>query len=211
MMYPEKLAAVVFASLLFGGFSGTATAAIIIETGNNPQPGENVHLKSRMSDNARTVQGLTNKTNAVVRFSGAGENLTTPSKGQARIEAQDGSTFNALTIAPDRAGFSFTSLILNLDAAGDGRVVFTINPLVGAPTVQTLALDRNGQNFFTILAQGGQRMSSVELDTTVGLDDVRQVRIGGLSLGGVPAVPEPASLGLMALGSLALLARRRAV
>ena len=54
-------------------------------------------------------------------------------------------------------------------------------------------------------------MSSVELDTTVGLDDVRQVRIGGLSLGGVPAVPEPASLGLMALGSLALLARRRAV
>ncbi len=182
-----------------------ASATIIVEVGNNPQIDENVQFNNGEVDNAPLIQGSTNKSGFLVDFFGAGEDLTSPSRGQARVEAEDGSTLDALTVALNASGSSFTSLIYNLDAVKDGSVTFTVNRVVGDPFVGSFDLDKNGQNFFTITAIDGPRITSVGLASTVGLEDLKQVRIGSA----VVVIPEPASLGLLGLGALGLLARRR--
>lgn len=184
-----------------------ASATIIVEVGNNPQVDENVQFNNGEVDNAPLIQGSTNQSGFLVDFFGAGEDLTSRSRGQARVEAEDGSTLDALTVALNASGSSFTSLIYNLDAVKDGSVTFTVNQVVGDPFVDSFDLDKNGQNFFTITAIDGSRITSVGLASTVGLQDVAQVRIG--RGGTVVVVPEPASLGLLGLGALGLLARRR--
>ena len=192
---------------------GVARADIIIATGNNPQPDENVLLNTGLTGNP--LFGTTNQTGFSVRFSSI-ENLIAPANGQARIEAADG-TLTALTV--DLPGATFTSLILNLDAALVGSVKFVVTENNGQQTAGTFALGASGSNFFTITAINGQRMSSVALTTNVAmtvtnLDDVSQVRIGGAALpgGGTSVVPEPSTYALLGTGLLAvggIAARRR--
>src|SRR5215203_1324665 len=169
---------------LFGSL--TARADIIIAAGNNPQPDENVLLNTGLTGNP--IFGTTNQTGFSVRFS-SNEALTAPAMGQARIEAVDGTLTN-LTI--DLPGATFTSLILNIDAATAGSVSFLVTEDNGQTTAGTFALGASGENFFTITAINGQRISSVAFTTDVAMvvtnvDDVAQIRIGGAQ----QAVPEP--------------------
>ena len=52
-------------------------------------------------------------------------------------------------------------------------------------------------------------MKSVAYTTTVGVDDTRQIRIGGLGTGEPGVIPEPGSMALLAIGALPLLGLRR--
>ena len=127
--------------------------------------------------------------------------------GAARIESvPDGVLNNLTTTIP---GFFFDQAVFNLDATANGTANISAVDQFGKVFPFMLSLDASGQNFFTLTTSGGELISSVAFTTTVGLDDVSQVRFGNLT-----AVPGPivgAGLpGLIAAcGGLLALARRR--
>jgi len=172
-----------------------ARADIMIVPGPGNVPGdENVLFnEGSLVTTGNPVQGITNNTDMIVNFLGL-ENLTTPSGGQARIEAETG-TFDDLTISLDVLNGVFTSLIFNLNADADGQATVDVTEPDASVTSLTFDIDENGENFVVITAINGQSMSSVHISSTAQLQDIRQIRIGG-------AVPEPGSVAL--LGGLAL-------
>jgi hypothetical protein len=111
----------------------------------------------------------------------------------------------------DIPGSTFTSLILNINAAAAGSTSFTVTEDNGQQTMGTFALGAGGQNFFTITAINGQRMSNVFFTTDVAMvltnvSDVAQIRIGGAAR--TPGAPEPAAMLLFGTALLGGAVRR---
>lgn len=200
--------------VLSAALVAAGAAQLRADTVINKQPGniagDQVVLfnDSGLLGTGNTVQGLTNQTSTVFDFTGAGESLSTPALGQARIEGTDGD-LTALTITPHVPGTTFTSLIFNLNANSDGSVTITADRKGEAPISGTFDISKNGQNFFQIVASNNEVLTDVSFTSTAQLADVRQVRAG------VTAVPVPASvlggMGLLGLLGAAKLWRRQMV
>lgn len=195
--------------------ASTARADIVFIAGPTSAADENIQFNDATTTTGNPIIGTTNNTMTQFRFSSStpGEILNAPSGGQATIVAVDGSLTN-LTIQGNNPAISFNELDFRLSVAGQGGstngfVTFTVVEDNGTVTTsQAFAISSAGQNIFSVVAINNQRISSVTLNSTVALTDVQQVRVGGVGTTAA-AVPEPASMMLLATGLGGVVARMR--
>lgn len=194
-----------FTVILAATTAVAANADIIITAGPGNFAGdENVlYNQTGLLSGGPVVQGVTAQSGFIVDFFGAGEDLTTPAGGQARIEGADGSLTD-LSLQLNEAGATFGTLIWNINSMADGNVTFTVQRNDGADHVESFEIDKAGQNFFRFEAIDNDAMIRATLQSDVPIQDIRQIRIGSIT-----PVPEPASMVALLLGSAAFLARRK--
>lgn len=87
--------------------------------------------------------------------------------------------FQELRIAFEDPNRSFQELEFNLNAAADGSVTLIATGGFGTQT-RVFSVDRSGQNFFSLNTIGDDYLTSVTFITNVRVQDVKQVRIGGI-------------------------------
>ena len=216
-MRPPLRTAVVLASSLVGGTTA-AHASIIFEARPGfVQPDENLlfHGDGVFAGPGPTVQGATNQTDTIFTLTGM-ESLVTPSNGQARVEDEAAAGFESLFIDALDADVFYGAFEANLNAEDSGIANIRVVDDSGAVFDFVFDVDGAGQNFFGIEAADGRLIDTV-LITMDGaeLDDVRQIRVGGVSgddFDSPPdAVPEPTTVLLLgcALSTAGVVARRR--
>jgi hypothetical protein len=197
------------ALLLVLAAASTAHADIIVSTGVNNQGTDNVLLND--ATNVSIVTGSINSGAFDVEFVSEGGNLNADASGQAKISAASSNDpFDNIRFYLD-SGY-FTRAVFNLNSATDGDLLIEVTGIniAGGLFQQTVQVDNNGQNFFTIDAINGQLIGSIELTgvTPVIFEDLRQVRIGGAQ-SAPPTVPEPSTMLLFGTAVVGFAARLR--
>jgi hypothetical protein len=193
--------------ILLSVLATSAGATIILD----PTPtgtGTNVVFNQQPpNQTGTTVFGnINDPNNTLVQFTST-QTLITPAQGQARVESvPDGDLNNLVTTIP---GFFFDQAVFNLDATANGTANISATDQFGSVFNFSLALNEAGQNFFTLNTAGGELISQVSFTTTVGLDEVSQVRFGNTAPVPGPIVGAGLPGLLAASGLLVLLSRRR--
>lgn len=218
-----RLLAAAFAAVLA---AAPASAAVIIGTGAGAvQPDENL-LFNNDPVNGLTITGITNQSHTQVSVTG-GETLV-GNGGQARVEAADdriSSAFAYQGLSGQLLGFDFADSAKAFDQAefkvfvGSGTAtVLTLTAFTTAGQQVQQAFDIPSNGFFYLNATGGDLIDRFSFAANGSVEDVRQIRIGGVQEIGEQvsaAVPEPATWAMMILGfgglGAALRARRAAV
>jgi hypothetical protein len=151
---------------------------------------------------ATTITGTTSQSNVGVLFTSSTDLLNGDANGQADVSASDG-LLNSLFFSTP--GYYFTSATFNL-------FPLPANPLNQATSViisyftpglgtQTITVSTNGQNFMGISGDAGEQFLSVGFTgnpATTGIQDLRQLRLGGVTA--LTSVPEPGTWAMMLLG-----------
>ena len=170
---------------------------------------DNVLFNQGVLDSGTAVVGTFN-TNPTFFIHFSSTQLLEVNGGQATLSGIGSNTFNDLVFALTN-GDTFTKAQLNPDAVSNGTIVFNVSYITPAGTTGDLqfSLTGNGQNYFTILAQGTERITSVSLSSPdTSFSDSGQFRIGGLAHS--TEVPDGGvSIGLLAGALVALVVARR--
>ena len=196
----KLLLAVSSAALALAAVPASATIVIFSSPGE-VQPAENVQFQGP-APSGNNAFGVTNQTNTLVTFLGT-EALATPSSGQARIEGADGG-LDALSFFLG-AGSGFKEVEFNIFGTGATATQTTLNftDQFGNLFSETFNIT-NGQNFFSARALDNQFITNVSFTLNGDVQDVRQLRIGGIGDTGIDPgggeVPEPASWAMMMAG-----------
>jgi len=169
-----------------------ASASVLFLVGNHPQNAEqNILLNGGAGT---TVSGITDKSGTLVDFTSlTGETLIASSMGQAKITTMDnGGLLTSIDVSAP--GHTFIDLIVDPQHSGP----FTITAMATDGPFTANFDGGNGENFVTLVAHGGETISSVDITSSAGFSTFAQPRISGLS--GVTVIPEPSTWVLVALG-----------
>jgi hypothetical protein len=228
-MYFRKLGLLFTIALLSGNIAEAGVVFTVGPGGGNPAENVLYNQSGLVTGPAPVIMGATNQTSVVLNIDGQGTNLTIHGGGQASVVSDSGDPYSSVLFTPNgspppglNALASFTDFKLNINATANGTVSFSVNN--GAFVSGALPLDKNGENFFRITASGSDVITSL-LVTASGsiIDNIKQIRIGGLTgIGPNPLpnpiiepeiAPEPASLlawgFLAATGAMVTRIRRR--
>src|SRR5215470_6023720 len=128
MVSKVRLAASLAAGLMISSVA-PANATFVLNTGNSGGLGDNVIVNSCVGNTvgpAPMVQGCLNgSTSTLVDVSTTSGNLTA-NGGQARFDATGGNKAN-YTIKFDDSTLGFAGIVLNINAASNSNVTFTIS------------------------------------------------------------------------------------
>ena len=190
-----------------------ASAEILITLGNDPGNSNVLYNDPPATSQTDPVVGIVNENSLdfLVQFDSS-ETLEVQGGGQARVQSTDGS-FNNVSFMS--MGNTFLNSVFKLQSPGQPQpsVTFIVNRLGEEDYEETITLGNSG--FVSIAAINGQRIQGINIQTSSDIDDIRQVRLGGLAeipQGGGGEIPEPATLSLMggALVALGVARHRRA-
>lgn len=200
------------AILALGFWMLPASATILFIPGNHPQPDE-ANILFGSSETGTTIIGEVDHTGVAAIFSSlTGETLHQNAQGQADIHNNSGADLTSMSFTLE-SGFGFLDYILNLQN-GIGDATVTVHT---QGSTFTYALG-SGQNFLTIVADGGDIMTGIDvlMSPGGGFEDFKQPRISGVcefvpgttSCTPVP-MPEPGVLSLLGIAMLAVVGIRR--
>jgi hypothetical protein len=205
-----KALGIVAAGVLLMGMASQARADIIISLDQGSlQPDENVVFNDvGLISEGTTVTGATNNTGLIVTFTGDGtEILTTPSGGQARVVAKDGSTFTPITTDFLDPALYFSEFEANIKI--DTSIASTATIYACDQNASCESLDfalGAGENFFVLSVVDPQLIDFVRVSSAPSsIISFQQVRVSAAECDTATAqceditIPEPASFALMAL------------
>lgn len=197
--------------LLLGSCSSSLDAAFDFHVGaGSIQPGENLLFnETGLADSGTTVEGITNQTDTifdVISNDDPQDILTTPSGGQARVEAEDGA-YSSIMLSPTDGGTLFRQLEFNVNVLNGQSGTFSLTVLDQDGMSHQDDFDPNtlgqGSNFFSVDALDGWLIQKATLTANAPIiQDVRQIRIDGI-------VPEPSASVLTVFALIGLLGLRR--
>ncbi len=177
-------------AIAVGSLGSFTSFAITITTGNLSGVDNVVSNNGSLIHSGALIQGDFNPPNGyIVDFVSSGGNLL-GSGGQSNIKGDVGNDpFSNLKFYLENNA-TFTKADLNPDAIDtghvDGTITFTVKYFDAANAPQSLVSSAllfswNGENRYGISADGSERISSIEFNTSRGTVDVKQVRIGGFA------------------------------
>lgn len=206
------LAAIVAFTAIVGA-STASQAGVMFTLGNHPETDEENILFDGAVTSGTMITGESNQTHAPVDFSST-HTIYLQGGGQAMIEATDQhpNRTDITNLSITTPGYTFRDFIMNM-LNGHGMATITANTAASGAFTFNMALG-NGENYLTVLATGGDMLSSLSISAD-GFSQLKQPRISGPVADNVSnpppsnGVPEPASLGLAGLGLMALGFTRR--
>jgi hypothetical protein len=201
-------------TLLTLAATAPARADLIISLGRaDLQPEENLLFNlDGLADHGTTVQGETNNTQEIFDITGH-EELVTPSGGQARVEGSD-SDIDYMLIDALRPIVYYTEFEANLHVGGQTSGTFTVTACNQFRACETATFSLgSGENTFSVASVAGQLIDTVSVSSTTAVDDIRQIRLGGVQEfrqgPGPQQVTEPSLAAVMGLGLVVLGVVRR--